>query len=105
MANITITFPAEADLTLRAFPDEQYGVSLADWGTDAKVATQSDAPNKGKYTATLDDTYRYWAVFIGAGQPNDWGLAEYLVDIHAGILQSTDFSDSALAKINQHRRS
>ena len=105
MANLAITFDGETGKTYRLFPAPRYDLSLADWATYKKDATQQASPNAGKYDVTVDDTYRYYRAFDGDTQPASWALWELEIDIHAGVLQSTDFSDSALAKINQHRRS
>lgn len=103
MADIEKTFPAESGLILYCFPDQRYGVSLADWDDDAAEATEQASPNLGRYDVTLDDTYRYWLVFEGEDQPTDWDQWVDVVDIYEGVLQSADFADSAIAKINQHR--
>jgi len=106
MANVAKTFPTAPGKFLYLFPHSRYGVSLADWGTATrKTATEQAAPNLGLYDVTLDDAYRYWMVFEGVTAPTDWDMYVDIIDIYDGALQSTDFSDSALAKINQHRRS
>ena len=103
MADIEKTFPAESGLILYCFPDQRYGVSLADWDDDAVVADEQDAPNLGRYDVTLDDTYRYWMVFDGAAQPADWDQWVDVIDVHDGQLRAADISTDAIVKINQHR--
>jgi hypothetical protein len=104
MANLAITFDGEVGKTYRLFPAPRYNLSLADWATYKKDATQQASPNTGKYDVTVDDTYRYYRVFDGE-TPASWALWELEIDIYNGAIRADDFSDSALAKINQHRRS
>lgn len=87
MADVVKTFSAEVDQDYYLYPHQDYGLSLADWATHVKPATQADAPNKARYSATLDDTYRYWMVFIGATQPTDWSEWEYVVDLEADAIE------------------
>ena len=84
MANLAITFDAQAGKTYRLFPAPRYNLSLGDWATYKKNATEQSAPNAGKYSATVDDTYRYYRVFQGDSQPANWGLWELEIDIFDG---------------------
>ena len=104
MANIEKDFVFDTGKTLRLFPDRRYGVSPSTWGSNAKVATEQSSPNHGTYDVTLDDTYRYWMGFEGSGQPANWGLWQFVLDIYDGKILADDLDPSALAKINQHRK-
>jgi len=103
MANLAISFDADAGKTYRLFPAPRYGLSLADWTTYKKNATEQSSPNAGTYTATIDDTYRYYRVFEGDSQPANWSLWDYEVDIYSGVIRAEDLDTSAIVKINQHR--
>lgn len=80
MADRDITFPWDADATIRLFPDQRYGLSLSTWATHVKTPTQQAAPNKGRYDATTNDTYRFYMIFEGSSQPSDWGLWLAVID-------------------------
>jgi hypothetical protein len=103
MAETQKTFPAESGLILYCFPDQRYGVSLADWDDEAAEATEQSAPNLGRYDVTLDDTYRYWMVFEGEDQPTDWDQWVLQLDIGEVLLTAESFSESAIARINSIR--
>lgn len=96
MANKLITFKEDPDKALRLFPDERYDISLSTWGTNARVATQAASPNQGKYSATVDDTYRYWTVFEGATQPANWSSWLQVIDI-----EEETISNALLTMINE----
>lgn len=105
MADKAVSFMADTGkTTYRLFPSQENGVSLSTWGSNAKVATEAAAPDLGKYTATVDDTYRYWTLFDGASQPASWGEWVAVIDIHDGVIRSEDLDTSALAAINKHRK-
>ncbi len=75
-----ITVVTSPDLTLYAFP--QSG-SLANWSTLRVALTQAATPNKGRYTATVDETVdTTWLIFSGASQPANHAanIGHYLID-------------------------
>lgn len=81
MADKDISFLWDIDKTLRLFPDRRYGLSLSTWGANAKTADEEAAPNKGSYESTVDDTYRYYVLFEGSAQPDDWSEWLAVIDI------------------------
>lgn len=103
MANIEKKFTQATDKILYLFPHVQYGLNITSWGDNSVEATEDESPNLGRYSVTLDDTYRYWYVFEGEDQPIDWDQWVDVVDIYDGITTSNDLSDSAIAKINQYK--
>ena len=104
MANITVPFSAPTASTAKALPFP--GGSLADYVASGVAATEADSPDLGRFSITLDDAVAtVWRVFLGAGQPASWDDYELEIDLLGDVLTAANFSDSALAKINQHRRS
>ena len=99
MAETQKTFPAESGLILYCFPDQRYGVSLADWDDDAAEATEQAAPNLGRYDVTLDDTYRYWMVFEGGDQPTDWDQWVIQLDIVEESVSGGSWTEEEKAQI------
>lgn len=62
--------------TYSAYPLEASngaGVSLSLWSTYRVAATESIAPNLGRYTVSIDDAFPIWAILEqGASQPANW---------------------------------
>jgi hypothetical protein len=81
MANVTVTFSDSVGLTLYAFPTT---LSLADWTTYRAACTEASAPNTGRYSVTLNDTYLEYYVFSGASQPASFAVRQ------GYILSTTD---------------
>lgn len=103
MANVEKTFPQATGKVLYCFPEERYALSFSAWSGTRALATESAAPNLGRYTVTLDDTYRYWLVFEGSATPADWDQWIDKIDIYSGVIRAEDLDTSAIVKINQHR--
>jgi hypothetical protein len=89
MANVTVTFSDSVGLTLYAFPTT---LSLADWTTYRAAATEASAPNTGRYSVTLNDTYLEYYVFSGASQPASFAVRQ-------GYILSTTDLDTEVKRI------
>lgn len=103
MANILKKFVSAPNKILYLFPHADYELSFSTWEANKKQATQESAPDLGRYSVTLDDTYRYWMIFEGSGTPSDWDQWTGIYDIYASMVIVDDIKTLAITKINQHR--
>jgi hypothetical protein len=91
MTTHTVYFNTTTGGTYYAYPLTQ---SLASWATYRALLTEAAAPNLGRYTATLNDTYGMsWAVFSGSSQPSSWDLNVAMIDITSDAIQSASTVD------------
>lgn len=86
--------------------------SLADWATYRVAATESIAPNLGRYTATLDtdlcdtsvDADCVFALFVGASQPSSFDtaiqLASALSELAPGLVDKINLIGTGSATLS-----